>query len=148
MNPFKRMNKTITAIDINVTNIRSLSITVPGATNKKITRILDLKCAINIVIDPRIALEEANRIYLVPKVKLKLSNYKHVGTYTKKKGIIIIYNKTIVKIRYLKIIKEGQLATFQIKANNDSINFSTLYAPQDDDNPDFMLKSKMNLDSM
>ena len=63
MNPFKRTNKTITAIVINVTNIRSLTKTVPGATNQKSSRILDLKCDINILIDTRTALEEVNIIF-------------------------------------------------------------------------------------
>ena len=112
MNPFKITNRSITAIGINVTNIRSLSTTVPGATNRKITRFLDLKCAINILIDTRMAPEEVDKIFLVPKLKWKLSNYNHLGTYSKHKGIIIIYNKTLVLIRDLKSIKEGQLASF------------------------------------
>ena len=51
-------------------------------------------------------------------------------------------------IRNLKIIKDGQLASFQVKANNDWINFTTIYTPHDDDNPEFMLQSKSTLDSM
>ena len=101
MNPFKRMNKTITAIDINVTNIRSLSTTVPGATNEKISRILDQKFTINILIGTRTALEEVNRIFLGPKLKWKSSNYKHLGTYSKNKEIVIFYNKCLAKIRDL-----------------------------------------------
>ena len=92
MNPFKRMNKTITAININVTNIRSLNTTIPGGTNRKISRILDLKCAINIRIDTRTALEEVNIIFLGPKLKWKLRNYKHLGAYSKNKGTVIFYN--------------------------------------------------------
>ena len=83
MKPYKRTNKTITAIDKSVTNIWSLSIAILGA-----------------------------------------------------------------QIKTLKIINKGQLATFQIKPNYVWINFSTLYAPHNDDNPDFMLQSKINLDLM
>ena len=48
----------------------------------------------------------------------------------------------------MKIIKGGQLAIFQVKANNDWINFTTMFAPHDDDNAEFMLQSKTALDTM
>ena len=51
MNPFSRANNTLTAISVSVTNIRSLSTTVAGATYKKITRMLDLKSEVNVLID-------------------------------------------------------------------------------------------------
>ena len=69
MNPFRLRNKTITSLDINVTNIWSLSTTVTGATRKKITRILDLKCAINILIDTRTSIEDVEKIFLNHKLK-------------------------------------------------------------------------------
>ena len=63
MNPFSRRNKTITSLDINVTNIWSQTTTVTAATRKKLTRIIDLKCAINILIDTRTLIEDVEKIF-------------------------------------------------------------------------------------
>ena len=93
MNLFRQRNKTITSFEINVTNIWSLSTIVMGATWKKLTRILDLKCAINILIDNCTLTEDVEKIFLSHKLKLKLGHFKHIGTYTKTKEIIVIYGK-------------------------------------------------------
>ena len=66
----------------------------------------------------------------------------------KNKRIIVFYNKTLIEITDLKIIKAYELASFQVKANNDWINFTTMYAPQNVDNSEFMLQSKTTLDSL
>ena len=63
MNPFSQSKRAITSIHINFTNIRSLSTTVTGARNKKITMVLDLKCAVSIVIDTRTSLEDVNKVF-------------------------------------------------------------------------------------
>ena len=137
MNPFRRKSKTINSVDINVTNIWILSTTVTGATRKKITRILDLNCAVNILIDKSTSLKEVDNIFLNGKLNWKLGHFKHIGTYTKNKGIIVIYDNNLVKV-----IQSGQLVCFLLKANNDWVNFSTMYAPPDNDNPQFMLNAK------
>ena len=69
MNPFSLAKGTITSIDVNITNIRSLSTTVAGATHKKITRLLELKCAINVLIDTRTNIEGVNNIFQNNKLK-------------------------------------------------------------------------------
>ena len=69
MNPFTRSKQTITFVNINFTNIRSLSTTVSSATNKNITRLLELKCAVNILIDTRTTSEDVNKLFLSNKLK-------------------------------------------------------------------------------
>ena len=125
-----------------ITNIRSLATSVAGATSAKITRIIDLNCDLNILIDTRTSIEDVEKIFLNHKLKWKSCNYKHIGTYTKNKGIIVIYRHNVVKVKDLKIIQAGQLVSFLVKANNDWDNFTTMYAPSDEDNPHFMLKAK------
>ena len=54
----------------------------------------------------------------------------------------------MVQIKDLQIIQTGQLVSFKAKANNDWVNFTTMYAPSDEDNPHFMLKAKTELDKL
>ena len=54
--------------------------------------------------------------------------------------------KNPVKIKDLKIIKQGQLLSFKVKVNNDWINFTSVYAPPESDDPEFFLKTKEVLD--
>ena len=77
MNPFTRSKQTITSVNINFTNIRSLSTTVSGATNRKITRLLELKCAVNIIIDTKTTIEDVNKLFQSNKLKWKLGHFKH-----------------------------------------------------------------------
>ena len=126
-------------------NIWSLS---TAATRKKLTRILDLTCTINILTDTCTSIEDVDKTFLNRKLVWKLGNFKHLGTYTKMKGIINIYNNSIVKVKQLKIVQAGQLVSFLVKANNDWVNFTTIYAPADKDNTNFMLKAKQSLDTM
>ena len=58
------------------------------------------------------------------------------------------YDNDLVKVKDLKVIQAGQLVSFLVKANNDWIYFTTLYAPADKDNPNFMLKPKQVLDNI
>ena len=105
MNPFSRAKNTLTAISVNFTNVRSLSTTVAGATHKKITRVLDLKCEVNVLIDTRTNLEGVNKVFNSSKLKWRLGHFKHQGSYTQNKGIVIIYDKLRVQVKDLKIIK-------------------------------------------
>ena len=66
----------------------------------------------------------------------------------KNKGIIVFYKHNVVKAKDLKIIQAGQLVSFLAKANNDWVNFTTMYAPSDEDNPHFMLKAKQEFDKL
>ena len=59
-----------------------------------------------------------------------------------------MYDKNLVKVKDLKVIKTGQYVSFLVKANKDWINFTTMYAPADEDNPNFMLKAKQALNNM
>ena len=88
MNPFTRANNSLTAISVNFTNIRSLSTTVAGATHKKITRVLDLKCEVNVLIDTRNNLDGVNKLFNSIKLKWRLGHFKHQGSYTPNKGIV------------------------------------------------------------
>ena len=125
MNPFSKKG-TLSSLKCSCTNIRSLSTTVPGATRSKITRILDLNCDLNILIDTRTSIEDVEKIFLNHKMKWKLAQFKHIGTYTKQKGIIIFFKPSIVQIKDLQIIVNGQLVNFKAKANNDWVNFTTM----------------------
>ena len=118
------------------------------ATNKKISWKLELKCAVNILIDTRTVLNDVNKVFQNRKLKWKLSNLRHQGTYTPTKMIIVIYDKNLVKINDLKIIKNGQMFSFKLKINNDCVNFPTVYATPEDDNPEFFLKAKEEFDSI
>ena len=42
----------------------------------------------------------------------------------------------------------GQLISLRVKANNTWINFVSVYAPPEGDNPDFFLTSKTKLEAM
>ena len=113
-----------------------------GATRKKITRSLDLKRAFNILIDTRALIEDVEKIFFNHKVKKKLGHLKHIRTYTKTKAIIVMYDENLVKVKDLKVMQAGQLVSFLVVANNDCIDFTTMYAPADENNPKFMLKAK------
>ena len=82
------------------------------------------------------------------KLKWKLGHLKHQCTHTKAKGIFIIYNKNMVTIKDLKITQNGQLLSFKVKINNDWINFTSVYTPPEEDNPEFFLNANEEHDTM
>ena len=94
MNRFSRDKNLLTAINVNFTNIRSLSTNVAGPTYKKNARILELMCVINIVIDTRTNLEGVNKLFNCNKLKWGLGQFQHQRTYAPAKGILLIYDKS------------------------------------------------------
>ena len=148
MNTFMNSGKTQTAISVNVINIQSLSTTVTGATYKKITRILDLKCEVNIIIDSRTSQPGVNSLFNSHNLKWRLGNFRHKGSYTLVKGIVMVYDRTRVQVDNLNVIEEGQLLSFRVKVNNTWLNCVTVYGPPEGDNSNFFLKTKTTLDSM
>ena len=137
------ISNSLTAITVNNTNIRSLNNTVEGATYKNLTRILDLKSEVNILIDTRTNLDGVNKIFNCNKLKWRLGHFRHQGTYTPAKVIVMIYDKNRVQVKDLKIIQNGQLISFRVKINTNWINFVSVYGPPEGDNPDFFLTTKL-----
>ena len=88
---------------------------VASATRAKMTRIVNLGCDLNIIIDTHTSVEDVEKIFLNHKLKWKLSQFKHIRTYAKNKGIIVFYKHNVVKIKDSKIIQAGQLVSFQAK---------------------------------
>ena len=114
MNPFVSTNRTLTAISVNVINMRSLSTTVAGATYKKITRLLDMKSEVNIIIDSRTSLNGVNNLFNSQSLKWHLSHFKHKGSYTPAKGIVMIYDRTRVQVDDLNVIQDRQRLSFRL----------------------------------
>ena len=100
MNPFSS-NKSLTGISITCTNIRGLGVSVKELADKKINRILNLKADIHILIDMRCSEDQFNHFMNTSKFKYMLSNFTHFGSYTKSKGIIVLYNKKNAKLTTL-----------------------------------------------
>ena len=96
MNPFSTI-KSISGISITCTNIRGLGVSVKELADKKINRILNLKADVHILIDTRCSEAQFNQFLNTSKFKYMLSDFMHFGTYTKSKGIIVLYNKKSVK---------------------------------------------------
>ena len=44
-----------------------------------------------------------------------MENYKHVGSHTKSRGVIVLYNKNKTKVDDVAIIQEGMLLSFRLK---------------------------------
>ena len=97
MNPFST-NKSLSGISITCTNIRGLGVSVKELADKKINRILNLKADVHILIDTRCSEAQFNQFLNTSKFKYMLSNFTHFGTYTKSKGIIVLYNKKNAKL--------------------------------------------------
>ena len=119
-----------------------------GATFKKFTRILDLKCEVNIIIDSRTSLQGVNSLFNSQNLKWRLGNFRHKGSYTLVKGIVMVYDRTRVQVDNLNVIEEGQLLSFRVKVNNTWLNCVTVYGPPEGDNSNFFLKTKTTLDGM
>ena len=62
-----------------------------------------------------------------------LSNYKHEGSYTKSKGVIVLYNNKQLKIEGVSIIEEGMLVSFRWKIQNEPIRILSCYGQSADD---------------
>ena len=97
MNPFSS-NKSPTGISITCTNIRGLGVSVKELADKKINRILNLKADVHILIDTRCSEAQFNHFLNTSKFKYMLSSFSHFGTYTKSKGIIVLFNKKSAKL--------------------------------------------------
>ena len=69
-----------------------------------------------------------------------MSSYKHLGSYTKSKGVIVLYNKNKTKIYDVSKIQGGMLLSFQMKINNNYIRVLGFYVPSDSDEPEFFYK--------
>ncbi len=100
MNPFNKTNS-LSELAICCTNIRSLGLSTKNLTHKKLTRILDLKNTINILVDSKITDAEADQV-CNNDFKYLLQDYKHVGALTKIKGILVLYNKKTYENNGLK----------------------------------------------
>ena len=48
-----------------------------------------------------------------------MSSSKHVGSYTKSKGVIVLYDKNKTKVDDVSIIQEGMLLIFWMNINKD-----------------------------
>ena len=92
MNPFLS-NKSKTGISITCTNLRSLGITVDELADIKINGILNLKADVHMIIDSQCSEDDVIHFLNTSKYNYMMSNYKHFGSYTKSKGIIVLYNK-------------------------------------------------------
>ena len=119
MNPY-RQTPSLSEISISVTNIRSLGITTKNLTHKKLNSILDLKNTVNIIIDSKVSEKEADQI-CNNDFKYLLRDFKHVGTLTKIKGILVIYNKHMTTIKNLRTVIEGQLLEFSLKSTTSGL---------------------------
>ena len=97
MNPFST-NKFLSGISITCINIRGLGVSIKELADKKINRILNLNADIHILIDTRCSEAQFNHFMNTSKFKYMLSNFTHFGSYTKSKGIIVLYNKKNAKL--------------------------------------------------
>ena len=71
-----------------------------------------------------------------------MSNFKHIGSYTKAKGVIVLYNKNKTKVDDVQIIQDGMLLSFWLKINTEYIRVLGCYAPSAGDEPEFLYKCK------
>ena len=136
MNPFL-LNKSPTGISITCTNFRGLGVTVA---DKKINWILTLKADVHILIDSRCSEDKFNHFLNTSKYKYMMSNYKHVGSYNKSKGVIVLYIKNKTKVDDVAIIQDGML--LRLKINIEYIRILGSYAPLASDEPEFFYKCK------
>ena len=100
------------------------------------------------MIDSQTGLTGVNSLFNSQNLKWRLSHFKHKGSYTPAKGIVMIYARTRVQVDNLNVIHDGQLLSFRVKVNNSWINCVSIYGPPEGDNSDFFLKTKSTLDSM
>ena len=58
-----------------------------------------------------------------------LSNFKHVGSYTNNKGVIVLFNKNKTKVHNFHIIQDGMLVIFQLQIHTEQVRVLSCYAP-------------------
>ena len=90
-------------------NIRGLGVSVKDLPDRKISRILNLKAEVHVLIDTRCTESQFLHFLNISKFKYLLSSYKFFGTYTKSKGIIVMVNQKHVKVDKIEVIQEGML---------------------------------------
>ena len=71
-----------------------------------------------------------------------MASCKYVGSYTKNKDVIVLYNQNKMKIDDVSIIQEGMLLSFCLKINTEYIRILGSYAPSDGDEPELFFKCK------
>ena len=71
-----------------------------------------------------------------------MSSYKHVGSYTKYKDVIVFYNKNKTILDDVSLIQEGMLLSFRMKINNKYVRILGSCAPLESDEPEFFYKCK------
>ena len=71
-----------------------------------------------------------------------VKDYYFLDSYTKVKGILILYNNQATKIKNLKVSRDGQLLEYSFKTNNDWVIVVACYPPPDIDDPSFLLGAK------
>ena len=76
-----------------------------------------------------------------------LSNFTHFGSYTKSKGIIVLYNKKKCKIDNFELIQEGMLLSFNVSVQSEIIKILGCYAPSSGDEPEYFVECKNILDN-
>ena len=92
MNPFFQ-KKSPAGVSITCTNLWGMGITVEDLADKKIKRILNLTADIHILLDTRCTEVQIDHFLSTSSFKYSLSNFDKIGTYTKSKAIIILFNK-------------------------------------------------------
>ena len=127
-------------------NVRGLGVSVKELADKKINRILNLKADVHILIDTRCSEAQFNHFLNMSKFKYMLSSFSHFGTYTKTKGIIVLFNRKKCKIDDIQIIGEGMLINFNATFQNKTIKVLGCYAPSSGNDPDVFLECKEILD--
>ena len=66
-----------------------------------------------------------------------LSNFKHLGSYTINRGVIVLYNKNKVKIDDFHIIQAGSLISFRLQIHTEQVRILSCYVPSAGDKPEF-----------
>ena len=97
MNPFLLQTNSLSDISVCCTNIRSLRISKKRAYPQETYQNSRFKEKNNILIDTKISETEANDV-CNRDFKYLLKDLKFVGTLTKIKGILILYNKCVTTI--------------------------------------------------
>ena len=97
MNPFSTF-KSLSGISITCTNLRGLGVSVKELADKKINRVLNLKAEVHVLIDTRCSEAQFSHFLNISKFKYLLSSFSHFDTYTKSKGIIVLFYRKGCKI--------------------------------------------------
>ena len=93
-------------MSITCTNLRGLDTSVEDLADKKINLILNLMADIQILLDTRCTESQIENFLNTSRFKYLLSNFDKVGSYTKSKGIIILYNTKKSKLKTFQSFKK------------------------------------------